>query len=73
MKGWLSRHLFKRQQETAATLDTVETELQELQAAADAREPRINSLWNWAMSRRIRNGVGDDFEWDLSNPRPLRG
>lgn len=49
--------------------DRIQEQLTKLQAEADAREPRVNALWRWARSRKVTNGIGGDFEWDLSNPR----
>jgi hypothetical protein len=49
--------------------EEVASELARLKAQADAREPKINLLWAWARTAKIRNGVGDDFEWSLDNPR----
>jgi hypothetical protein len=60
---------FQHAKEARAQQEKVAAELEELQKKADAREPKVNALWNWAMSRRVSNGVGHDFEWDLSNPR----
>lgn len=64
---------FHHEKQKREALANAEAQLAEAQAQADAREPRVNALWNWAMSRRVSNGVGHDFEWDLSNPRQFRG
>jgi hypothetical protein len=65
----LIRALREKNAEKNAQLDATEAELAHFQAKADAREPRVNTIWSWAKDRRISNGIGQDFEWDLSNPR----
>jgi hypothetical protein len=49
----------------AARVDQIEQELIAAKRAADAQEPRVNSLWAWLTARRVINGIGRDFEWTL--------
>ena len=52
-------------------LDKVEEDYIEARRIADERAPRINTLVGWMEARRVRNGIGEDFEWTLDLPRHL--